>query len=67
VAAVAAEKKMMTNTQVAFFSNCLSALLVEPSFYPINRIAPSLQDQMVLQEARNQLQRSCGVASRAPA
>jgi len=40
-----------------FSSNCLNTFLLEPGFNPVNRIAPSLQDQMVRQGNRNLLQR----------
>jgi len=50
-----------------FSANCLNAFLLEPGFNPVNRIAPSLQDQMVRQENRNLLQRSRVDASGAPA
>jgi len=38
-----------------FSSNCLNAFVLEPGFNPVDRISPSLQDQMVLQENRNLL------------
>jgi len=41
--------------------------VLEPGFNPVNRIAPSLQDQMVRQENRNLLQRSRVDSSGAPA
>ena len=59
----------MVNAQSlgTFSANCSNAFLVEPGFNPVNRIAPSLQDQMVRQENQNQLQCSRGDASGAPA
>jgi len=62
-------RQTVVNAQVlgTFSVNCLNAILVEPGFNPVNRIAPSLQDHMVRQENRNQFQRLCGVASGAPA
>jgi len=59
----------MVNAQSlgTFPSNCLNAFVLEPSFNPINRITPSLQDQMVRQENRNFLQSSRADASGAPA
>jgi len=50
-----------------FSSNCLNAFVLEPGFNPVNRISPSLQDQMVQQENRNLLQRSRVGASGTPA
>jgi len=50
-----------------FSSKCLNAFVLEPGFNPVNRISPSLQDQMVLQENRNLLQRSRVDAAGTPA